>query len=643
MVNRWKSSPGPMRAAWSKDAARRIPELSAPAGVFPKLPNSEPSPTPHNSRSVSREASAALETAQTQHFQLQKLFDNSSPELLESAVEKGVEILEGLKKTLTSIRDDADAAQWLQSISNVQTLAATTKTTIGVVGNTGSGKSSVINAILDEDRLLPTNTMRACTAVVTEISYNHGEVAYRAEIEFITAQEWEKELNTLFQDLIEDGSISKEVYNADSEAGVAYAKIRAVYPKLTKDELVKSSVAKLMDYGNIRKILGGKQNINTEDSLLFYKKLQQFVDSKEKTEKKDKDKNAPREMEFWPLIKIVRIYVKHRSLSTGAVIVDLPGVHDSNAARSAVAQNYLKECSGLWIVSPIIRSVDDKVAKTLLGDTFKRQLKMDGGFSTVTFICSKTDDISLMEAQESLGLEDVMSELWQKSDENTDKKRLLKKEIEELKSTKELYAEATDEAEEQLEIWEKLEEQMEDGKTVYAPQVGTGTRSPSKKRKRGDPQKANRKKQRRNDSEDESEYREQTSDEDEVGQMDEDLDEPESKSQDQGEPLTSDAITAKIAELKDVKKDGRRQRLDVEAKLKDIRKRISEIDAAETKIQDEMNALCIAGRNSYSRQAIKDDYAAGIKELDQELAEEADSANLYVAIVFYLQSLVPEG
>jgi septal ring factor EnvC (AmiA/AmiB activator) len=125
--------------------------------------------------------------------------------------------------------------------------------------------------------------------------------------------------------------------------------------------------------------------------------------------------------------------------------------------------------------------------------------------------------------------------------------------------------------------------------------------------------------------------------------VDEDLDEPESKSQDQGEPLTSDAITAKIAELKDVKKDGRRQRLDVEAKLKDIRKRISEIDAAETKIQDEMNALCIAGRNSYSRQAIKDDYAAGIKELDQELAEEADSANLYVAIVFYLQSLVPEG
>ena len=32
--------------------------------------------------------------------------------------------------------------------------------------------------------------------------------------------------------------------------------------------------------------------------------------------------------------------VKSSPLSTGAVIVDLPGVHDSNAARAAVAEGY---------------------------------------------------------------------------------------------------------------------------------------------------------------------------------------------------------------------------------------------------------------------------------------------------------------
>ena len=77
-----------------------------------------------------------------------------------------------------------------------------------------------------------------------------------------------------------------------------------------------------------------------------------------------------------------RIHLKSPALSTGAVIVDLPGVHDSNAARAAVAENYMKQCTGLWIVAPINRAVDDKAAKSLLGESFKRQLKMDGGFST---------------------------------------------------------------------------------------------------------------------------------------------------------------------------------------------------------------------------------------------------------------------
>jgi ribosome biogenesis GTPase A len=81
-----------------------------------------------------------------------------------------------------------------------------TPTIIGVVGNTGAGKSSVINAMLEEERLVPTSCMRACTSVVTEISWNSSEdenAKYRADIEFIQAADWEKDLRISLTELID--------------------------------------------------------------------------------------------------------------------------------------------------------------------------------------------------------------------------------------------------------------------------------------------------------------------------------------------------------------------------------------------------------------------------------------------------------
>lgn len=200
---------------------------------------------------------------------------------------------------------------------------------------------------------------------------------------------------------------------------MAYAKIRAVYNILTRDMLANSSVDALMNNKKVKSVLGTTRRISRSDPVSFYKSLQQVIDSKEKGDFKldkngDISHSAKREFEHWPLIKVVKIYTKASALSTGAVIVDLPGVHDSNAARAAVAEGYMKQCTGLWIVAPINRAVDDKAAKTLLGDTFKRQLKFDGTYSAVTFICSKTDDISRTEAAESLRLGDKMIELDEK-------------------------------------------------------------------------------------------------------------------------------------------------------------------------------------------------------------------------------------
>lgn len=105
-------------------------------------------------------------------------------------------------------------------LDNVRKQAVPPRTIIGVVGNTGAGKSSVINALLDEERLVPTNCMRACTAVVTELSYNYEQQPYRAQIEFVKPEEWRKELETLFHDLLDsNGAVSRQCTDEDSDAG----------------------------------------------------------------------------------------------------------------------------------------------------------------------------------------------------------------------------------------------------------------------------------------------------------------------------------------------------------------------------------------------------------------------------------------
>jgi len=345
---------------------------------------------------------------------LQALAKEASTEKLEAGVKEGVRLLDRLVQALEPGKETDDIKQWLQQIELVRQEATGARTVVGVVGNTGAGKSSVINAILDEERLVPTNCMRACTAVVTEMSWNSSEdesSKYRAEIEFIKPAEWERELKVLFEEIIDgSGGISREVGNPDSQAGIAYAKIRAVYWRLTREDLVNSSIEKLMADHSVRGVLGTTKYVKDRSCDTFYKTLQHYVDSKEKPElmkdsddddeedkskstgdeDKTKKKTKKREQKFWPLIKVVRLYVKADALSTGAVLVDLPGVADSNAARAAVAEGYMKQCTGLWIVSPINRAVDDKAAKNLLGSTFRRQLKYDGTYSAVTFICSKT-------------------------------------------------------------------------------------------------------------------------------------------------------------------------------------------------------------------------------------------------------------
>lgn len=457
---------------------------------------------------------------------------------------------------------------------------------------------------------MPTSGIRACTASATEISYNHSDdpnELYRAEVEFISVEEWSRELKNLLGDLIDGtGNISQECNNPDTEAGLAYSKIKAVYPQMTREGIVRHAgdSAALAQQSLVRAVLGSVKQLRATSSPDIYEGLQKYIDSKEK---------RSTQMEYWPLIKVVRIYCKAAALSTGIVLVDLPGVQDSNAARAAVAENYIKMCSGLWITAGIDRAINNKVAQKLLGNSFKRQLKYDGAFSGVTFICTKTDDVLESEVEDSLQIKEEVGDYWEQIQSLGDKREKLNLQIELLKKQKDNLEEQVELLEASSDQWEELQEKHGNGEPVYRPP------EISKKRKRKNDVGLGRKTRGAvvdlSDSDD-------VDDSDDAGSA-----ENSQAPRYQKTSLTENEIQNELDSIKIQKKQARKSKKNLTKVLTEAEAELAEVGFDEATRQSQMRSLCIRGRNKYSKDAIKQDFALGIKELDQDLAIEQDELN----------------
>ncbi|KAJ1303225.1 hypothetical protein OPQ81_011423 [Rhizoctonia solani] len=222
---------------------------------------------------------------------------------------------------------------WFRDIESFKSQASP-RAMIAVCGATGAGKSSLLNAVLD-DNIVPTSGMRACTAVVTEIGY-HDQNSIVAEVEFLARPEWEAELGILLDDLVEENGKLKRLTDLRTDAGVAWAKMHAVYPHLRAERMVTMTPDEIIDSKpEIARILGTTKYIDSPNSEKFGSEIAKYIDSKDQKrgQKKAADRPKGDEPALWPLIRLVRVRAKSKALSDGAVLVDLPGVADANLAR----------------------------------------------------------------------------------------------------------------------------------------------------------------------------------------------------------------------------------------------------------------------------------------------------------------------
>ncbi|KAG1755777.1 hypothetical protein EDB19DRAFT_1956649 [Suillus lakei] len=555
-------------------------------------------------------------------YQLYDSADNISytPEV---ALQAGLGMVKTLKAGINKLELGSKLRKdvWLREIDNLLSQGAPT-TMIAVCG----------------DNIVPTSGMRACTAVVTEIAY-HAAPTINADVSFLSEVEWRAELAVLLDDLVDEDGNLKRTTDLRSDSGVAWHKVHAVYPSIAQEQLIHMTVDQILARDkNIANVLGTTKKISAKNSTIFAQEIAKYIDSKDQKRETKKKDHGPA---LWPLIRQVNVRCNAQALSTGAILVDLPGVADANAARNSIAKDYMKKCDCIWILAPITRAVDDKTARDLLGEAFKLQLMSAYDAHTITFIASKCDDISCSEVIPALGVEDdpELEEIEGRIEQYKEETAVLK----EKKSDAESSMKAIDKQLKQfrafLQEYEQHKTALENGE-IFTPQLTATThkkaQSAGKKRKntrRGKSGSPKRYKSFGDDDDDDFEIDDiddDIGDDIDVDDEDEGSDEEEGDDSDgeqdmQNEPeeeVTVEVLQAKIGDAKEAIKVGREQLNNARKARKDAIDALSNLKKKETKAQRDKNAFCSLKRSEFSRDVLKEDFRVGLKDLDDAAAEE---------------------
>ncbi|XP_025762007.1 nuclear GTPase SLIP-GC isoform X2 [Oreochromis niloticus] len=255
---------------------------------------------------------------------------------------------------------------------------------VGVFGKTGAGKSSLINAIIEEKNLLPSGSVSACTSVMIKVEANMQGSNYEADIEFITPEEWKDELWSSYQFLGDNEDCEMDVDND-------YHDISEKFSALYGEEWKGKSSEDLMDgkyFKEIPEFLQGRRKIlSCESAKELSARCVKYTRS-------DSKQGSGKDVKkwYWPLVKCVTVRVPNNDFLQHVTLVDLPGNGDRNKSRDKMWKQIVENCSTVWIVTEINRVIAEKEAWEIL-ESASSYIGNGGECRQILFICTKSDHI----------------------------------------------------------------------------------------------------------------------------------------------------------------------------------------------------------------------------------------------------------
>ncbi|KAK3903178.1 hypothetical protein C8A05DRAFT_43557 [Staphylotrichum tortipilum] len=288
--------------------------------------------------------------------------------------------------TMKTLRDRADALAHFRCPPT---------RTVALVGDSGVGKSSLLNSLLDFRNLARTsNGGSACTCVVTEYRH-HDRADFAVEVVLFTEAELTEQLRKMVQAYRHNFFYADQMSNEDrnhsaDQATLACDTLKAMFADrfttaFLENNRTRTVVETLMNWAMDLRPARYMQGNDVAESLEDCSNLLMRL-----TSDRGAAQGGPA---AWPYIKKIRVFLNAYILSRGLVLVDLPGLRDLNSARRNITERYLLECDEIFAVCPIGRAMTDEGVKSVC------DLARQTGLSNVSIICTKSDEIRVDEAQ----------------------------------------------------------------------------------------------------------------------------------------------------------------------------------------------------------------------------------------------------
>ncbi|KAF3807254.1 hypothetical protein GCG54_00008709 [Colletotrichum gloeosporioides] len=374
---------------------RRSPHLSSPA---PSIRQSSSSPRPLRRSRAGSEVPLVYYDVKDEELPESRFYNPAVQSAIKDAKALMTRLVSTLEGSPLHISPDSTIKRLHGQALHLSHFQGPSMRTIGFVGDSGVdlGKSSVLNSLLDKRHLARTsNSGAACTCVVTEYHYADGH-DFAIEVELFSQDdlmEQTKELLQLYRlSHLNEGEImgndgAAAAVDNEEQANVARDTFRSMFRGrlASEDFLLNESENTVLETFRswLREIdlpVGGRhEKASQDDCAGFLAYL-----TSEST-----DTRTPA---VWPFVRKIKVFLSSHILSKGLILVDLPGLRDSNSARRLITEKYLVKCDEIFAICNIGRATTDVGVQSVFG------LAQKAGLSNVRIICTKSDDIQAEEA-----------------------------------------------------------------------------------------------------------------------------------------------------------------------------------------------------------------------------------------------------